>query len=83
MIDVGEKVWIIPRRKTATYDGRGKGALVTTEEELIVEIPLIVRIRPIVVEPQPVLVAFELEDVRIAIRVGSVWRAIRSTACLE
>ncbi len=44
-----------------------------TEDDLIVEIPLIVRIRPIGVEPRlAVVVALDVEDVRIAIGVSFV-----------
>ena len=42
------------------------------EGELIVGIPLVAGLRPVVVQPQAVLVPFELEDVRVAIRVVSV-----------
>lgn len=37
-------------------------------------------IRPIVVEPETILIAFQLEDVRVTIGVGSVWHAIYITA---
>ncbi len=41
-----------------------------TKDELIVGIPMIARLRPVVVEPDPVRIAFQIEDVRIAIGVG-------------
>jgi hypothetical protein len=44
------------------------------EDDLIVEIPRIVRIRPVRVEPPPaVIVALQLEDVRVAVRVGDLY----------
>ena len=78
----GEKAWIIPKRKTAPFE-RGKKTLSETEHELVVGIPLVARIRPIVVQPQAVVVAFHIEDVRVAIAVGSVRHAIRTTARLK
>lgn len=41
---------------------------------------MVPRIRPAVVEPQAVVIPFELEDVRIAVGVGSVRCAICVTA---
>lgn len=46
--------------------------LATTENDLILEVPLIVRIRPVVVEPQSVLIVFDVEDTRIAVGIGFV-----------
>ncbi len=46
-----------------------KKALSKTEHKLIVRIPPIVRLRPIVVEPRPILIAFNVEHLRIAVRV--------------
>ena len=40
--------------------------LAGTENELIVRIPLILGIGPVVVQPQVVTIAIELEDVRVA-----------------
>ncbi|MEK7587232.1 MAG: hypothetical protein AAB457_00210 [Patescibacteria group bacterium] len=48
-----------------------------TENKRIVEIPIIARIRPIAIEPQTAFVAFQFEDVRVAVPVSFVWRAIR------
>lgn len=50
--------------------------LAEAEDELVVAIPLIRGLSPIVVEPQAVLVTIKLEDVRVAIGIGIVWRAI-------
>ena len=58
------------------------GQLAKTEDKLILGIPLVARIRPIVVQPQAVLVAFEFENVRVAVAVGFVRCAIRATARL-
>ena len=46
--------------------------LAETEHELVVRIPLVVGFRPIVVQPQTVVVAFQLEDVLVAVGVGVV-----------
>lgn len=69
----------ILQRKTAPCR-RGKEALAETEEELVLKIPLIARLRPIVIEPQTILIALDLEDVRVPVGVGSAWHAIWSTA---
>jgi len=53
-----------------TYDGHGKEALAATENDLIVEIPLVVEIRPVVVQPRTVLIALAVEDVRVAVGIG-------------
>jgi len=52
---------------------------VAREDKLVVETPAIARLRPMVVEPETVRVAFELEHVRIAIAVSNVWDAFLST----
>jgi hypothetical protein len=47
-----------------------------TEDDAIVEIPLVVRIRPIRIEPPiATIVTIDHEHVRVAIGVGSVCRA--------
>lgn len=47
-----------------------------TEDDTIVEIPLVVRIRPIRAEPTiTIVVALDHEHVRVAVGVGSVCRA--------
>lgn len=63
---------VAPRSGAKVGDGRGKEALATTENDLIVEIPLVVRIRPVVVQPRAVLIALAVEDVRVAVGVSSV-----------
>ena len=71
------------KEKPRPIGDRGKEALATTKEKYKAGTPPVVRIRPIVVEPQPILVSFEVEDVRVAVGIGSVRRAIRGTACLQ
>jgi len=52
-----------------------------TEDDLVVEIPLVRRIRPIGVEPRlAVVVALDVEHVRVAIGVGCVHCATPVTA---
>ena len=46
------------------------------ENKHVLRMPRIARISPIVVQPQAVIIAIKLEDIRIAIRVGFVKRAI-------
>jgi hypothetical protein len=60
----------------------GKKIRAEAEDEHVVRIPLIVGFRPIVVQPQTVGVAFHVENVRVAIAIGFVRRAIVSTARL-
>lgn len=50
--------------------------LAYTEDEEIVEIPLVRRLRPFPVEPQTIGIAFQVENARITIGVRYVWRAI-------
>lgn len=66
----GKKVSTIQQRKTVTFRGHGKEALATTENDLIVEIPMVVGIRPVVVQPRTVLVALTVEDVRVTVGIG-------------
>lgn len=42
------------------------------EDKLIVSIPPIVRIGIVRIEPRTVLVAFKIEHIRVAVRVGYV-----------
>ena len=67
------------KKKNPAWGGE-KIILSETKDELVVWIPLVVRIRPIVIQPQTILIPFQLEDVRIAIGVSSVWCAIYNTA---
>lgn len=53
-----------------------------TEHKLVVRIPGVVGLRPIVVQPQTIVVAFEVEDVRVATLVRIVWCAICCTVHL-
>lgn len=66
----GRRIWKIRQRKTATSEVAGKKTVSETKRELVVRIPIVRRLRPIVVQPQTVVVAFELEDVRVAVGVG-------------
>lgn len=66
----GEKASTLPRRKTALNNKHGKEVLSDTKDKLIVEIPLVRRIRDVVVQPQAIVVPFQAEDVRIAIPVS-------------
>lgn len=66
----GRRIWGILKRKTAILEITEKKRVSETEHELVVRIPLVVGFRPIVVQPQTVVVAFQLEDVRVAIGVG-------------
>lgn len=65
----GEKTWKIRKRKTARYSAE-KRLLSESEHKRVVRIPLIVWLRPIVVEPHVVFVVVEVEHVRIAVGVG-------------
>jgi hypothetical protein len=67
-----------PEKKNRTLWAR-KEPLSETEHELIVIVPIIVRVRDIVIQPQAVVIAVHVEDVRIAIAIGSVRHAIRAT----
>lgn len=51
-----------------------------TEDDPIVEIPLVVGFRPVVVQlQQAIVIPFDIEHVRIAVPVGNVRHAIHST----
>ncbi len=49
---------------------RKKKTVSETERELVVRIPRVVGVRPIVAQPKTVVVAFEVEHVRVAIGVS-------------
>lgn len=53
-----------------------------TEHELVDRITFVIGFRPIVVQPQTVVVAFQLEDVRVAVGVGVVRSVINDTVHL-
>jgi len=78
---VGKKVWKILKRKTALSSAE-KIILSKAEDKLVLRIPPVVRIGPIIVQPQTVFVAFQVKDVRIAARVSYVRHAIIITARL-
>ena len=62
-------------------DGGETERVAETEHDAVVEVPTVVGIRPIVVEPQrTVVVPLHIEDVRIVVRVRIVRRAICATA---
>jgi len=50
-----------------------------TEDELVRRIPVVRGLCPIVVEPETIVVVFEVEDVRVAVGVGIVHIPIRAT----
>ncbi|MEN9654124.1 MAG: hypothetical protein RL235_236 [Chlamydiota bacterium] len=54
-----------------------------TEHELVLGIPLVVRFRPVVVQPRTILIAFNVEDVRVPVGVGFAWYATRITALVK
>jgi len=54
-----------------------------TKDKLVIGIPCVVRIRPIIVQPQTVIIAFHIEDVRVTIAIDSMHRAVTATACLK
>lgn len=64
-------MWKIRKRKTATNKIAEKKTVSETECELIVWIPRAVGLRPIVVQPKAVFVAFEVEHVWIAVGIGT------------
>ena len=54
-----------------------------TERDTMAEIPANAGLRPVTAEPQlAVVIAFDVEHVRVAITVGIVWCAIYATARL-
>ena len=68
----GRKVWRILKRKTATFEIAEKKTVSKTEYKLVVRIPPVVGFRPVVVQPQTVVIAFEVEDIRVAVGVRIV-----------
>lgn len=58
-----------------------KKALAETEDQPIVRIPPVARIHPISIQPEPILIVFQFEHVRIAVAVSFVYCAIHFTAC--
>lgn len=73
----------IQKRKTALLNNAEKKTLSEAKDKLIVEIPLVRGFRPIAVEPLAVVIPIDVENIRIAIRVGFICRAIFSTARLN
>jgi len=53
------------------------------EDKLVLGIPLVVRIRPVVVQPETVLIPFQLEDIRIAAAVGDGCMTRHPSHCLS
>lgn len=58
------------KRKTATCEAAEKVRLSKTEDKLIVRIPPVGGLGIVVVQPQAVVIAFEVEDVRVAVPVS-------------
>ena len=50
-----------------------------TKDDLVLEIPAIIGIRPIRVQPPLVLIVLNIEHVRVAIRVDIMHASIRTT----
>jgi hypothetical protein len=65
----GRRIWKTLKRKTAIFKITEKKIVSETERKLVVRIPRVVGFRPIVVQPQTVVIAFEVEDVRVSIGV--------------
>ncbi len=74
---------VAPKDGAKVGSGCGKEGVATTEEERVIGIPPVVRLRPIVVQPETVVIAFAVEDVRVPVGIGSVQCAIQGTACLK
>lgn len=73
----------IEKNKTPPQ-GRGEMKRFATEEnEATVAIPPVVETTIIVVQPQLVIVAIDVEQVRVAIRVGNMQSAVHITAQRE
>lgn len=53
-----------------------------TEHKGVVRIPMIVRISPVVVQPETVLIVFDVEHLRIPVGISFVWYTINATANL-
>lgn len=78
----GEKVLIIRERKTAINENAGKESVAETEHERIARIPPVVGVRPIVVQPETVVIGLQVEEVRVSVGVSFVRHIVRSTAHL-
>jgi hypothetical protein len=78
---VGKINWKIRQRKTAFLNNAEKKTLSKAKDKLVVEIPFVRGFRPIVVEPETVVIPGHIEHFRIAIGIGFICRAIHSTAC--
>ena len=70
------------RKEKPHLVGTEKKRVSAGEHELIVGVPVVVRFRPVVVQPQTVSIAFHVENVGIAVTVRIVRGAITTTACL-
>lgn len=64
------------QRKTPRNFCGVKKRLSETKDKLILRIPLVVRLSPIAVEPQTIVIVFKLEDVRITVGISCVQRVI-------
>jgi len=77
----GRRVYSVQIRKTAACRAYGKEVVADTEDKAIVGIPLVVRLGIVPVEPRlTVLIALDLEDLRVAVTIGIVRCAIPSIA---
>lgn len=52
----------------------------TDKHEAVVSIPDVVRVAVVSVEPQPIVVVFDVEHVEVAVRVRSVQNVVHATA---
>ena len=68
-----EKPHFLKMRKRPSFEG---------EHQRIVRIPLIRRLSPIRIQPRTVVIAFHIEQVRIAVTVSNIKRTIYATALL-
>ena len=50
-----------------------------TEDDLVLEIPVVAGVRPIRVQPPLVLVPLDVEDIRVAVGIGNVYAPVCTT----
>ena len=67
------------QNKTLPQKRERNERVATDEDEAVVSIPMVIRIAVVAVEPQLVLVVFDVEHVEVAVRVRCIWRAACAT----
>jgi len=77
-----EKEFGKPGEEKPRHIRRGKDILSRRENKPVLRIPPVVRISPVIVQPRTISIAFQPENIRVAVRVGFVKRAIYATALL-